>query len=249
MAVSAQTLVGEAIWLHPGFGMVRMDLCDGQVSVEGGPWHGHYHLYQNSCFAQPCLDICFSGKRNGGARFEEQVPHHMKPLGQHVYRNHNNEQIIVVCNRSMPMTIARHGATDTFFDMNEFHCVSEFAYCHPCQNESSLRLGVYDSMYKVSFNGQPPTGCWSYHDFPNMHAPPSGFDTSRGVLSVAFHCKGDESKQETTLYAVVSGTTDVYRAIGYVDPSGASRIYSDNELLLLRKWHIVLVCQRHVSLS
>ena len=45
----------------------------------------------------------------------------------------------------------------------------------------------------------------------------------------------------TTLYGVVAGTTDVYRAIGWNDSAGVARIYVDAELAYLPDWHIVLV--------
>ena len=240
MADSLPTLSGDALWLHPGSSMLSMALQHGQVCVNQGPWHGHYRTYQNPAFSQQCLDLCFSGRRNGGTRFEEQVPHHMKPLGRRVYRNYNNQQMMVFVNSDNLVTDGSPG-TKVSCDLNCFLCVMEFVHCHPSQSKSSLRLGFHECLPTVSFNGKEPTGHWSFHEFPNIHKAPTGIDLHHSVLRVAFHWDGDESKQETTLYGLVVGTTDVYRAIGMVDSTGASRIYCDSELSLLSKWHIVLV--------
>ena len=47
----------------------------------------------------------------------------------------------------------------------------------------------------------------------------------------------------------MEGTTHVCRAIGYVDKESCVRIYSDDELLILKSWHIVLVGTYRVIVS
>ena len=92
-----------------------------------------------------------------------------------------------------------------------------------------------------TLTGKEPNGKWGFHEWPPGHPAPSGIDDSRMVLTVTFHCNGESSKDMTTLYGVVAGTTDVYRAIGCTGSTGMTRIYVDDELSLLSKWHIVLV--------
>ena len=105
----------------------------------------------------------------------------------------------------------------------------------------TLRLGWHETVPKVSFNGREPTGGWSFHKFPSCHQAPTGIDHSREVLTVTFHYNGDSSKVISTVYGVVEGTTDVYRAIGWINSTGMTRIYCDTELSLMSTWHIVLV--------
>ena len=233
----------SALWLHPGSPAIHMALQNGQVSVNGGEWQGHYHTFSVSQFQQECLAINFSGKEN--LRFENQVPHSMKPLTSgpvpHVYRNWNNSQILVIKNNDNPVTVEFYDDSE-IRDPNGFHCVFAFRHCHPTHNEETLRLGFHDGNQRVSFNGKAPTGKWSVHEFPQeIYSPPTGIDVRKQVLSVTFHFKGVEAKAETTIYGVIEGTENVYRAIGMADKNGMVRIYSDWESAILSQWHIVLV--------
>ena len=89
------TLSGKALWLHAGSPMKFMSLDHGQVRVNHGAWQGHYATYPNSALEKQCLILTFSGRHNRGHHFEEQVPHHLKPLGKHVYRNYDHQHILV----------------------------------------------------------------------------------------------------------------------------------------------------------
>ena len=248
MAGLEVTPSGKALWLHAGSPMKFMSLDHGQVCVNHGAWQGHYATYPNSALEKQCLILTFSGRHNRGHHFEEQVPHHLKPLGKHVYRNYDHQQILVFENLDYPVNVscdplARFGSVSTHY--GNFHCEQEFVYCHPSKPEESLRLGWHEVAHqfipKVSFNGREPTGGWSLHEFPSCHEAPSGIDHSRNVLNVTFHYNGDSSKEMSTVYGVVAGTTDVYRAIGSTNSNGLTRIYYDAELSLMSTWHIVLV--------
>ena len=242
MAASEGNLSNNAaVWLHPGRKIMCMTLQNGQVCVEQGDLHGHYETYSNLGVQQWCLIICFSARNFFGSCFESQAPHHLKPLGKGVYRTHNNQQIFVTNDIDNPVTVGLP-CNSISCAYPDFLCQHEFVYCHPSKAEECLRLGWKGGIDpKVSFGGKEPTGKWSFHDFPEIHETPTGIDRSRQILSVTFHCKGEESKESTTLYGVVAGTTDVYRAIGCTYPWG-NRIYVDKELEILYDWHIVLVC-------
>ena len=43
------------------------------------------------------------------------------------------------------------------------------------------------------------------------------------------------------VYARLQGAAHVFRAIGYADKEAGVRVYTDNELRILKLWHIVLV--------
>ena len=240
MAALEENLTNKAVWLDPGRDIMSMTLQSGQVCIDQGPLHGHYETYENADLQERCLNICFSGRQSCGSRFEDQVPHHLKPLGKGVYRTHNRHQVLVFNDIDNPVTVGLP-CNSISCAYPDFRCQHEFVYCHPSKAEECLRLGWHEMLPKVSFKGKEPTGKWSFHEFPSCHGAPAGIDRSRAVLTVTFHCKGESSKEITTVYGVVAGTTDVYRAIGCTDSTGMTRIYVDDELSLLSKWHIVLV--------
>ena len=47
-----------------------------------------------------------------------------------------------------------------------------------------------------------------------MHALPKGMDYTKPILDVKFNYKGNEAKAITTLYALIRGTKNVWRAVG-----------------------------------
>ena len=240
MAPSAGNLSKRAaVWLDPGQKSMSMTLQNGQVCVEEGDLHGHYETYWNLDVQKWCLNICFSGRILFGSRFEYQAPHHLKPLGKGVYRAQNDQQILVLNDIDNPVTVGLP-CNSISCVYPDFHCQHEFVYCHPSKAEECLLLGWQGVLQKVSFRGKEPTGKWSFHEFPEIPGAPAGIDRSRPILSVTFHCKGEESKEITTVYGVVAGTTDVYRAIGSTY-TGGTRIYVDFEMPLLSNWHIVMV--------
>ena len=230
MAAMEETLTEEAVWLDAGQAIISMSLQSGQVCANKGPLHGYYATYQHADFGWQCLKLCFSRWQNRGNRFEDQVPHNMRPLGTHVYRNYNNQQMFVSVNQEPVLPCSSVSCAN-----RDFYCMSEYVYCHPSKREESLRLGWLDGEPRVSFKGKEPTGKWGFHEWPPGHPAPSGIDDSRMVLTVTFHCNGESSKEMTTLYGVVTGTTDVYRAIGWKDSAGVARIYVDAELSLVSK--------------
>ena len=82
---------------------------------------------------------------------------------------------------------------------------------------------------------------WSVHKFPEIVQTPTGIDRNGDILSISFHWNGSECKQSNTLYGLLSGTTDVYRALGTGDPSNPNDIWCDSRLSAMSHWHIVLL--------
>ena len=128
----------DALWLHPGSAIMDIALKNGLVRANGGSGQGYYQTYQNS--EHQCLIVIFSGGQT--THFEGQVPHNMKRLGQHVYQNHNNRQIIVFDNRNNPVAVKDSGVSTTS-DPSDFHCMLAFRYCHLSKPEETLRLGCH----------------------------------------------------------------------------------------------------------
>ena len=236
MATMAEKLTGEALWLEPGKPIISMSLQSAQVRVNNEALHGFYATHQHADFHWQCLQLCFSHRQNPGERFEDQVPYNMRPYGTHVYRNYNKQQMFVSLHQEpeLPCSSVRCANRD-------FSVVSEYVYCHPSKPEESLLLGWFEGEQKVSFKGKEPTGKWGFHDWPSASPVPSGIDGRREILTVTFHCNGEADKEITTLYGMLTGTTDVYRAIGWNNSAGVARIYVDAEMSFLSDWHIVLV--------
>ena len=224
----------HALWLHPGNAIMPMTLKNGQVHVNDGEGQGYYQTYENS--GRQCVVIIFSGRQT--TAFECQVPHNMRHLNRDVYRNYNNRQICIVLNSNNPVTVSNSDVSTTSGPA-DFHCFASFLYCHPSKREQSLRLGYHDNRCKVSFNGNAPLSKIPLQN-PKEKIP-TGIDRHQPILSVTFHCNGDETKEKTTLYGVVQGTEHVYRAIGTTLEDGDHRIYLDGEIGNLSYWHIVLI--------
>ena len=236
-------LQGDALWLDPGSPIIGLAFHNGQISVNGGQWHGFCQTYQNVALREECMVICFGGEPpySQNSRFEDQIPHHLKPCGGHVYRNYNNEQLMVFGNIDYPVTVASSDIYGIEADPDGFHCERAFLHCHPSKDVQKLRLGHHKGLHKVCFDRNEPTGTWSIHKFPDIVQAPTGIDRSGDILSISFHWNGCEWKQSNTLYGLLSGTTDVYRAIGTGDPSNWNNIYCDSKLSELSDWHIVLL--------
>jgi len=225
-------LTGDALKLVAGTPMFFISLQNGIVCGEQGAWHAGYGTYQNSTSLTQSPDLCLQW-------FAE-----WKVLGKYVYRSSNRQQILVFGNINHPVTASySDNCLNLIFKNGQFQCTAEFVYCKPSKSEERLRLGWQDCIPKVSFNGSEPTGNWSLEKFPIGHAVPTGIDDSRDILSVTFLCNGASSKEVTTVYGVVAGTTDVYRAIGFTDYSiGGTLIFRDSELSqFLSKRNIGLV--------
>ena len=121
--------------------------------------------------------------------------------------------------------------------------IEDFVYMHPGKPETSLRIGISGANeFKVSWNGEAATGNWgTYTLLPSRMKLPSGISTAHPILMLKFHYQGNTTRETNTLYGRLEGATHVCRAIGYVDKESCVRIYSDDELLILKNWHIVLV--------
>ena len=236
-------LKGDTLWLDRRSPIIGLALHNGLICVNGGEWHGFYQTYQNVALREDCLLVCFGGKPpySQASRFEDQIPHHLRPCGRHVYRNYNNEQMIVFGNLDYPVTVASSGVYGIEADPDGFHCQMAFHHCHPSKCVQRLRLGNHKGHPKVCFNRNEPTGMWSVHKFPEIVQTPTGIDRNGDILSISFHWNGSECKQSNTLYGLLSGTTDVYRAIGTGHPSNPNDIWCDSRLSEMSHWHIVLL--------
>ena len=186
-------LKGDTLWLDRRSPIIGLALHNGLICVNGGEWHGFYQTYQNVALREDCLLVCFGGKPpySQASRFEDQIPHHLRPCGRHVYRNYNNEQMIIFGNIDYPLTFASSDVHGIEADPDGFHCQMA--------------------------------------------------DRNGDILSISFHWNGSECKQSNTLYGLLSGTTDVYRALGTGDPSNPNDICCDSRLSEMSHWHIVLL--------
>ena len=236
-------LKGDTLWLDRRSPIIGLALHNGLICVNGGEWHGFYQTYQNVALREDCLLVCFGGKPpySQASRFEDQIPHHLRPCGRHVYRNYNNEQMIIFGNIDYPLTFASSDVHGIEADPDGFHCQMAFHHCHPSKCVQRLRLGNHKGHPKVCFNRNEPTGKWSVHKFPEIVQAPTGIDRNGDILSISFHWNGSECKQSNTLYGLLSGTTDVYRALGTGDPSNPNDICCDSRLSEMSHWHIVLL--------
>ena len=244
------SLQGDALWLDPGSPIIGLAFHNGQISVNGGQWHGFCQTYQNVALKEECMVICFGGEPpySQHSCFEDQIPHHLKPCGGHVYRNYNNKQLMVFGNIDYPVTVASSDIYGIESDPDGFQCQMAFLHCHPSKDVQRLRLGQHKGLSKVCFDRNEPTGTWSILKFPDIVQAPTGIDRSGDILSISFDWNGCEWRQRNTLYGLLLGTTDVYRAIGTLSSCNSKlselsdwHIYCDSKLSELSDWHIVLL--------
>ena len=240
-----------AWWLEPGKAAVAMTLDDEQVAVDGGPLHGHYHIYRDKAQGEKHLIIVYGDERDES----KQHVFRMKHVGGNVYRTNTQSQILVFQNTDM--NIPGPELQDHDVDMQsdipipDFACVMNFTYMHPGSPEVTLRLG-YDrenGQQKVSWRGNTPTGHWSYNDPKDMGHLPSGIDAKSPIWCIRFNYKGDETKETGTVYGLVSETSHVYRAIGSVNKEQEVRFYDDTEISFCRGWHIVMMSKEKPHLA
>jgi len=66
------------------------------------------------------------------------------------------------------------------------------------------------------------------------------------LLSLKFNAQGieEEHPKPATINSAVKGTDNVYRAVGQCFPGDAGvKLYADDELEVMKTWHIVIVLQ------
>ena len=231
----------KAHWLQAGREQVELTLSNGRVAVEGGVLHGHYHTYKDSAQGQKRLMLAFCEQKRCVLNFEQQIPYNMQLVADSANRNCTNDQMLVF--QDMDKDVTETKTHEPEYDNDGgFRCINSFVYFHPGKREANLRVGLpREGRRKVSWNGGTPTGSWSINNLPAGTELPSGIDATLPVLTVTFHYQGDETKEKTTMCARLQGAAHVFRAIGYADKEAGVRVYSDNELRILKPWHIVLV--------
>ena len=94
---------------------------------------------------------------------------------------------------------------------------------------------------KIVWQNKPPTGAWDFL-FVDLRSRimPTSVDITKPLLWIKFSSKGNDAFAWPVLYGVVAGTTNVYRSIGQGEQNEL-RIYRDDEMKALEKWHIVLI--------
>ena len=232
----------QALWLAAGREPVQIALRDGQVSVQAGVLHGHYHTYEDKEEGRKHLMLALCTDQRYVLDFGHQIPYHMKLVTDGAFRTYARDHILVHRNIDHDVTAART-QWPAHDDDGVMRWIEDFVYMHPGKPETSLRIGISGANeFKVSWNGEAATGTWSINNLlPTGIELPSGIDTARPMLILKFHYKGDKTRETSTVYGALQGATHVFRAIGYVDTESGVRVYDDNELKILKDWHIVLV--------
>ena len=232
----------QAVWLAAGCKPVQIALRDDQVSVQAGVLHGHYHTYEDKEKGRKHLMIALCTDQRYVLDFGHQIPYHMKLVTDGAFRTYAKDHILVHRNIDHDVTAPRT-QWPAHDEDGVIRWIEDFVYMHPGKPETSLRIGISGANeFKVSWNGEAATGNWgTYTLLPSRQKLPSGISTAHPVLMLNFNHQGDTTQESNTLYGRLEGTTHVFRAIGYVDPESGARVYSDEELVILKGWHIVLV--------
>ena len=173
----------------------------------------------------------------------------MTPHGPQVFRAEDHRQMMVYGDIENPVTVeAAYMPNSNVWD--GFCCVNAFHYYHPGKPAATLHVGrnPTNDIKKVSWNGGEPTGEWALR-YANIHvdllkALPKGMDYESPILDVKFHHKGDEDREVTTLYALVLGTNNVWRAVGRRREDGTEHFDIADDLQQHAKWSITLVAER-----
>ena len=226
-----------ALWISPGYEICPM-LVENFLQIDGDSkgrihdkednWRGQYSYWKE----KRKLLIDFDGKR---------CSHTFMQLGKHVYRDEQRRQMLIRGDSSHAENVQAPDVSSTKVPEN-FHCNRTFNYYHPGKPAETLRLG-YDKEknHKVSWKGGDPTGHWSEH-MVDHGVLPAGMDDAKPIISITFHHKGNENLATTTIYGMVTGTKNVYRAIGTTLENGGHRVYYNEEMATVMKgWHIVLI--------
>ena len=174
----------------------------------------------------------------------------MRRLGQQLYRSEDKTHMILYGDMQNPITM-RAPATD-YVGMPDFYCLMTFQYFHPCRDESSLRIGYVGVEKKISWNHRAPTGYWSLSPLmmteEELEPYPKGL-VYKNVLEIKFHCKGIEAKAKTTLYVLVQGAKNVWRAAGRRLKCGKYVLDPEDDLEQNKGWSIVLVAAEELNFN
>ena len=232
----------QAVWLAAGCKPVQIALRDDQVSVQAGVPHGHYHTYEDKKQGGKHLVIALCTDERNVLNFGHQMPYNMKVVTDGAWRSYAKDHILV--HRNIDHDVAAPRTQWPAHDEDGvMRWIEDFVYMHPGKPETSLRIGISGANeFKVSWNGEAATGNWRTCTLlPSRMILPSGISTAHPILMLTFHYQGDTTREITTLYGRLEGATHVCRAIGWVDKKSGVRMYSDDELQIVKSWHIVLV--------
>ena len=210
--------------------------------MQAGVLHGHYHTYEDKEEGRKHLMLALCTDQGYVLDFGHQIPYHMKLVTDGAFRTYARDHILVHRNIDHDVTATRTQWPE-HDDDGVMRWIEDFVYMHPGKPETSLRIGISGANeFKVSWNGEAATGTWSTNRLlPGGTELPSGADTACTILMLKFHYQGNTTRETSTLYGALEGATHVFRAIGYVDKKSRVHVYSDDELLILKDWHIVLV--------
>ena len=76
---------------------------------------------------------------------------------------------------------------------------------------------------------------------------PRGMDYKKPILEIKFNYRRDEAKAITTLYALVQGTNNVWRAVGRRLNTGTHWFDVEDDLEKNKGWSIILVAEREFN--
>ena len=225
-----------ALWISPGYTICPVLVenffqidgdIKGRVHDKEDNWQGQYSYWKE----KKKLVVNFSG---------EQCSHTFTKLGRHVYRDEKRRQMLIPGDSTHAENVQGPDVPPTKVPEN-FRCNKTFIYYHPGKTAETLRLGRdKENNPKVSWQGGDPTGHWSEHMVEHGELP-AGTDATKPVICITFHHKGNETLATTTIYGAVTGTTNVYRAIGTKLDNDKHRVYYNEEMRWLKGWHIVLI--------
>ena len=237
------------LWLHPGFGPVTLKTLGGLVSVAESAYHGSVSVVYDANMKADVMSLAFCGSGREVLDFQNQVPHRLLEIAEGVFRNHNMMQIYVVGD-----VVPRYRAIKEALSWKTNLCTGSLSfpdcsvlqrglYLHPGAEAASIQLTYVAGMPKISWKGGTPNGHWEVHPVPR-HWGASHLNTDEPVLSLRFNARGieEDRPKPATIYAVLKGSSNVYRAVGQAIPGdGGVKLYADHELVVLKTWHIVIV--------
>ena len=85
----------QALWLAAGREPVQIALRDGQVSVQAGVLHGHYHTYEDKEEGRKHLMLALCTDQGYVLDFGHQIPYHMKLVTPVSISKDENEPMVV----------------------------------------------------------------------------------------------------------------------------------------------------------